>query len=232
MQNALLWVCLLVVNFFLILFCFRKWGRIGLLVWIPISCIVANIQVTKNIILFGLEATLGNIVYATSFLATDILNEFYGKKEADKSVGIGFFALISMTILMQLALVFKPSDSDVAQRGLQMIFGIMPRIAIGSLIAYWVSNKHDVWAYDFWHRKTGEKHLWLRNNASTFVSQLIDTVLFTMIAFFKVYDWSVLFQIMLSTYLLKWIVAVADTAVIYLAKSWVKKGLIADLKES
>src|SRR5690554_7687363 len=100
---------MLVLNFGAIMGAFRLWGRVGLLIWIPVSIIVANIQVTKTIEIFALEATLGNIVYATSFLATDILSECYGKQEAYKAVGIGFFSLVVMTLLMNVALLFKPA---------------------------------------------------------------------------------------------------------------------------
>ena len=229
MNNTLLWFIMMAVNFAFIMFAFRRWGRIGLLVWIPISCIVANIQVTKNVILFGFEATLGNIVYSTSFLATDMLSEFYRKKDAKQAVGFGFFALVAMTVLMQLAILFVPSQTDIADPSLNLIFGLMPRIAIGSLIAYLLSNYHDVWSYEFWRKRTHGKHLWIRNNFSTFVSQLIDTLVFTLIAFYGVYETSVLIQIIASTFLLKWIVALADTSMIYLARYWVKKGLIKDV---
>ena len=70
---------MLLLNFVAIMVAFKFWGKMGLFIWIPISVIVANIQVTKTVQLFGLEATLGNIVYATSFLATDILSECFGK---------------------------------------------------------------------------------------------------------------------------------------------------------
>ena len=226
-MNELFWFGMLVVNFVFILVAFRLWGKIGLFAWIPVSIIVANIQVTKNVSLFGLEATLGNIVYATSFLATDILGEFFGKKEAYKAVGIGFFSLVAMTVLMQLALIFTPSPSDIVHGSMTAIFSLMPRIALASLVAYLLSNLHDVWAFAYWKEKRpGRKTLWMRNNFSTFISQLIDTVIFTTIAFLGVYPWEVLLQIGISTYLLKWIVAVLDTPCIYLARSWVDRGYI------
>ena len=75
MLNEMWWVLMLVLNFVAILLAYRVWGKLGLFIWIPISVIVANIQVTKNVTLFGLEATLGNPVYSTAFLATDILSE-------------------------------------------------------------------------------------------------------------------------------------------------------------
>ena len=84
-MNELLWFLLLVLDFAAIMLAYRFWGKLGLYIWIPISIILANIQVTKNVSIFGIEATLGNIVYATSFLVTDILSEIYGKKESSKA---------------------------------------------------------------------------------------------------------------------------------------------------
>lgn len=228
-MNELLWVIMLSINFVAILIAYRVWGKLGLYLWIPISVIVANIQVTKNVNLFGIEATLGNIVYATSFLVTDILSECFSKKESRKAIGIGFFALICMTLMMQLAIKFSPSSSDVVQSSMSTIFSFMPRLTIASLIAYFISNHHDIIAYEYWKKKfPSTKMIWLRNNASTFISQLIDSVLFTFIAFYGVYEINVLYQIVLSTYLLKWIVALLDTPFLYLAKKWFDEGKIKD----
>ncbi|PKL13672.1 MAG: hypothetical protein CVV52_05005 [Spirochaetae bacterium HGW-Spirochaetae-8] len=228
-MNELFWVLMLVLNFLAIMVAFRFWGRTGLYIWIPISVMLANIQVTKTVVLFGLEATLGNIVYATSFLATDILSECYGKKEAARAVGIGFFSLVVMTVVMNVAILFQPAPSDFVQESMQTIFGLMPRIAFASLCAYFVSQTHDIWAFEFWRRlRPGRNWLWLRNNASTAVSQLMDTLLFTVIAFWGVFPWQVLWQIMLTTYLLKWVVAVFDTPFMYLARNWHEKKLILE----
>ncbi|MBJ2356214.1 queuosine precursor transporter [Sphaerochaeta sp. S2] len=226
-MNELFWMVMLALNFVMILIAFRLWGKLGLYIWIPISVIVANIQVTKNVMLFGLDATLGNIVYATGFLATDILSELYGKKESAKAVAIGFFSLLAMTIIMQVALLFEPAASDIAHSSLSLVFGLMPRIAFGSLVAYVISNLHDIWAFDYWKRKRpGNRTLWLRNNLSTIVSQLIDTLVFTFIAFWGVYPTEVLTGIVISTYLLKWVVAVMDTPFMYLARFWYDKDKI------
>ncbi len=226
-MNELLWLAMLAGNFFAILIAYRLFGKIGLYIWIPISVIVANIQVTKTIEIFGLEATLGNIVYATSFLATDILNENYDRASATKAVWIGFFALISMTVMMNLALWFVPAESDFAHESLRTIFSIMPRIAAGSLVAYGVSQFHDVWAYNLWKKRHPQRRfIWLRNNLSTMISQLIDTVLFVFIAFYGVFEGGVLLQIAISTYLLKWLVAAADTPFIYWARSIKERDLI------
>jgi uncharacterized integral membrane protein (TIGR00697 family) len=109
------------------------------------------------------------------------------------------------------------------------IFSLMPRIALASLAAYGVSQLHDIWAYDFWRRKyPSARAIWLRNNLSTMVSQLIDSVVFTLIAFYGVFPSEILIEIVGTTYVLKWIVAAADTPFIYLARKWKNSNRITD----
>jgi queuosine precursor transporter len=223
MYNELLWLIEIIANFLLIILAYRLFGKWGLIMWIPVSTIIANIQVVQTIELFGFSATLGNVVYATSFLITDILSENYGKKEANKAVWIGFYSLISVTLLMNLALLFRPLEADdfsgVTHSALNTIFSLMPRIALASLTAYLISQRHDVWAFHFWkNRFPKDNQLWLRNNLSTMVSQLFDSAIFVLIAFWGVFETSILAEIFLTTYLLKWLVAAADTPFVYWAK--------------
>ncbi|MBN1989572.1 MAG: queuosine precursor transporter [Bacteroidales bacterium] len=220
-MNEIWWLVMLIANFTMVTAAYRFFGKTGLFVWVPVSTILANIQVVQTVELFGMAATLGNIVYATSFLVTDILSEIYGKEEAKKAVWIGFFSLIAMTLIMNLALLFAPLADEFSQttsQSLSHIFSLMPRIAAASLIAYLVSQQHDIWAYHFWRKRfPAQKHIWIRNNLSTVVSQLIDSVIFTLIAFLGVLEPSVLVEVVLSTYVLKFIVAAADTPFVYLA---------------
>lgn len=231
MANELWWLLLLVTNFAAILFIYRFMGRIGILIWIPIATIIANIQVLKTIELFGVTATLGNIVYATSFLVTDILSENYGKKSARSAVLIGFFSLITATVVMNIALGFLPSPEDFAQESLVTLFSILPRITLASLAAYGISQIHDIWAYQFWRKKLpASRYIWVRNNASTMVSQLIDTLIFNTIAFAGVFPWDIWWEINLTTYLLKWLVAGLDTPLVYIAARWFSRGKIRELE--
>jgi uncharacterized integral membrane protein (TIGR00697 family) len=101
---------------------------------------------------------------------------------------------------------------------LREVFSVMPRVVIASLVAYLVSQHHDIWAFAFWKQKTSGRYLWLRNNASTFVSQLADSVVFTLIAFLGVFETGILIQIIATTYVLKLIVAVIDTPFLYLSR--------------
>ena len=228
LSNESLWLVLLLANFFAIIMSYRFFGKTGLYIWIPISTILANIQVLKMVDLLSIGVTLGNITYASSFLVTDILSENYGKKAARKAVFIGFFSLAATVIIMNIALNFTPNEFDFIQESLNNIFAILPRIAFASLIAYGVSQLHDVWAYDFWKNLfPHDKFLWLRNNASTMVSQLIDSVLFTFIAFWGLLPQGEFIQILITTYLLKWIVAAIDTPFLYFAKFMFKRSMIS-----
>lgn len=230
MRNISLWFLMMIINFSCIIFAYKKFGKVGLYIWIPISTILANIQVVMLVSLFGMDATLGNILYAGGFLVTDVLSENYGKEEAKKAVKIGFFSLISMTAIMQVAIKFTPLDIPETLalfKGVQAIFSLMPRLAFASLIAYLFSQFNDVWLYHFIKRKfPNKKFIWMRNNGSTLVSQFIDNILFTTIAFYGVYPFDVILNIFISTYIIKIIVAVCDTPFVYLAEYMYRKNLI------
>ena len=221
MNNIFLWFLMLVINFSCILFAYKKFGKTGLYIWVPISTILANIQVVMLVNLFGMEATLGNILYAGGFLVTDILSENHGKEAAQKAVKIGFFGLIATTLIMQCAIHFTPLDvpEGIAMfESVKSIFSLLPRLAFASLVAYLISQFHDVWLYEKIREKfPAKKHIWLRNNGSTMLSQLLDNAVFTTIAFYGVYPIDVMFNIFLSTYIIKFIVALCDTPFIYIA---------------
>jgi uncharacterized integral membrane protein (TIGR00697 family) len=220
MPNEIWWLIFLAVDFGLSLIAIYYFGKNALFVIIAADIIICNIQVIKTIEIFGLVATLGNILYGSIFLATDLLSEVYGKKEARKGIWLGFYALIFMTISMQIALQFHPHASDFSSESLNTIFGFLPRITLASIIAYVFSQNHDIWAFHFWKKLTRDKHLWLRNNLSTLVSQAIDSILFVFIAFWGVFELQVVLSILLTTYLMKLLVALFDTPIIYLGK-WI-----------
>ncbi len=221
-MNELLWLLEVILYFSLVVLSYKLFGKAGLWAWIPIAIIIANIQVTKTIEIFGLAATLGNVAYASTFLVTNILTELYGKTEAKKAVLFGFFTLVVMVLLMNLAMLYAPIANDTYSVGIDKsiknIFGLMPRIALASLTAFLFSQWHDIWAFQFWRKKyPSRKFLWLRNNFSTLTSQLMDTIIFTMVAFYGVMEFRILTEIIITTYILKGIVGVCDTPFFYIA---------------
>lgn len=222
-MNEILWILFALVDLCMVLVVYRFFGRVGLFGLMVFNLMLCNIQVLKTIELFGLTTTLGNILYASVFLATDLLSEFYGKKEAQKGVLLGFVTLVMMVGYMQLALYFQPGADDFAQPHLEALFGFMPRIALASIVAYLISQLHDVWAFHAIKARTSGKFLWLRNNASTMISQLLDSAIFCSIAFWGMFPMDVFMEIMLSTYIIKIAVAALDTPFIYIAKRFIHK---------
>ncbi|CCO23143.1 queuosine precursor transporter [Maridesulfovibrio hydrothermalis] len=217
-MNELLWIGFALMDLSLVLIVYRYFGKTGLFGLIVFNLILCNIQVLKTIELFGMTTTLGNILYASVFLSTDMLSEFYGKKEARKAVYLGFVILLMAVVYMQLALRFTPTVDDFAQPHLEAIFGFLPRIALGSLCAYLISQLHDVYVFHKLKEKMGERRLWLRNNASTLLSQLLDSSVFCFIALWGLFPFDVWLEILFTTYLFKVIVAVMDTPFLYLAR--------------
>lgn len=222
-MNETLWILFALVDLCMVMVVYRFFGRVGLFGLMVFNLLLCNIQVLKTIELFGLTTTLGNVLYASVFLATDMLSEFYGKKEAQKGVLLGFVSLLMMVGYMQIALLFQPASDDFAQPHLQALFGFMPRIALASMVAYLVSQLHDVWAFHAIKERTGSKLLWLRNNASTMISQFLDSAIFCTIAFWGVFPLNIFMEILLSTYIIKVAVAVLDTPFMYLARRFFHK---------
>ena len=220
MINELLWFGLLFSSFFMVILAYKLFGKTGLYIWTAMAVILANIQVMKTIQIFGLVTALGNVIYSSLFLVTDILNENHTKKDAQKAVWIGFFVLIATTFIMQITLLFIPDATDQLGGSIEQIFSFLPRIAFASLVAYLISQTHDVWFFSKLKTKYQGKYLWLRNNLSTSISQLLDNAIFTLIAFTGVagFTWDIILQIFITSLMLRIIVAVLDTPFIYLAK--------------
>ena len=216
-MNEALFIITMAFNFVGILVAYKLFGKTGLFVWIGMATVITNLETPKTVDVIGLSVALGNVIYGSTFLCTDILSEQYGGKEARKGVALGFFTVIIFTILTQVTLLYIPNSSDFADDAMHTLFSLMPRICIGSIIAYAISNTLDTYTFD-WIRKRIPSHLWVRNCFSTLTSQLIDSFLFVFIAFAGLMPMQVLIELSLTTYAIKAIVAICDTPFIYIAK--------------
>lgn len=181
--------------------------------------VLANLIAVKTITFGPFIAPAAVLVYASTFLMTDILSELFGKEKARLAVWTGFIANLMMLVSVLIAV--RWSASPVMDPGLassfDTVFGFAPRVIAASMVAYLVSQHHDVWAYNFLRDKTGGRHLWLRNNASTMASQLVDTVIFISLAFYGLIPNSVLIELMVGQYVIKVLIAALDTPFMYMA---------------
>lgn len=203
---------------------YRLFGKNGIFAWTVICTIAANIEVLILVHAFGLDTTLGNVLFASSFLATDMISEIYGKKEANKCVKIGIAANIAFILISQSWFLYVPAAADTMAEPIRTVFANTPRIMLSSLFAYVLCEIYDVWAYHFlwsWtEKKFGSRraYLWIRNNGSTLVSQLINVVVFNVLAFAGVFPKNVLIQVLVFGYLIFIVTSVLDTPFLYLAR--------------
>ncbi len=222
-MQYIIWFSQFLVVYGAIIFLFYKYKRDGLLLWAVLSVVLANIQVVKLVSLFGLDATLGNVLYVSSFFVTDAISEFYGKEEAKKTMYVSLFASVMYLICGQFAVAFEPLAFDTqGHDALSVIFQFSPRIVVASFICYWFSQTVDINVY---HHMTEKNYsLWIKNLWSTLVSQLADSFLFVFIAFWGAFDgtlseqFPIIMQIGLSTYLIKSLVNIVDIPFLYLLR--------------
>ncbi len=217
LSNNLIYFVWIISDLTLLIIGFTLWGKKGVIAVIASNVVLMNIFVLKGIRLFGLDATGGNVLYASIFLGTDIIAEYYGKKEATEAVFIGFFISVFFLVASRFILLFTPAEWDLYHGAMERLFTPVWRIIGASMLAYILSQNFDVTVY-VWLKKRFPSQLWVRNNGSTWGSQVIDTAVFCFAAFAGTYETGTVLQIIISTYILKLIVAIIDTPFIYLTK--------------
>ncbi len=228
-MNELFLIITLLVSFGGTILFLKVFGKGGLFAWIGIATVFANIEVTLVVHAFGMDQTLGNTLFAATFLATDILSELYGKKEANKGVLAGILTSLTFILLSFLWVHYIPAESDWASEFVHGLFSNTPRMLLSSLIAYVVSEFIDVTLYHAWwkltEKKTGShtKMLWFRNNFSTLISQFVNIVLFNFGAFLGIYSLKELIAITASCYVIYVATSLLDTPFVYIARKIVKK---------
>ena len=169
--------------------------------------------------LYRFEISVGILPYPITFLITDIISEVYGKRKANQIVTAGIFAsFFSMLVVYVSGIVPATEWSPINDTLFNKVFGATAIAVLASMLAYLFAQYIDIQIFHFWKRLTKGKHLWLRNNFSTFLSQFIDTftVLFLLCSFGKI-EWKLFSSLLLSGFLFKILVAALDTPFLYLA---------------
>ncbi|MEM7049351.1 MAG: queuosine precursor transporter [Acidobacteriota bacterium] len=227
-HQSLLWVLTVALDLAFTLLMYRLFGKQGLYAVICLNVLLCNLQGPKLTTVFGMTTSLGVILYSGIYFATDLLSERYGRREANRAVRIGFAVSILVIVFMALSLMFLPTREAGkahqlavdAHQALAFLFGFTPRFILGSLVAYLVSQSHDVWFFHLLKEKTGGRHLWLRNTLSTVVSQAIDTLIYSLVVWWAVLDLPTALRLAAVKYVFKVIIAILDTPFIYWARSW------------
>ena len=185
-----------------------------------------NLLGGKITTLFGVSVSVAIFMMPLTFLITDMVAEVYGPRVTREFV-LGAIAAIVVVLLFTALFVKLPAHERYSfNEEYVTIFSNSLRMMLASLIAFAVAQIHDIWAFEYWKKVTKGKYLWLRNNASTAVSQAIDTLLFMFIAFYGISDqFTVLFILELAVvlYAFKLLFAFLDTPLVYLGVRWLKR---------
>jgi len=201
------------------------------------ALVLTNIIGGKLFSFFGHPVSSALLAYPVTFLVTDVISEVYGKKKAHSLVVSGFIVSVFVGLIILLAAAVPDiAGGPVDRKSFDTVFGFFPGIVTGSMIAYLTAQYVDVQIFEWIRERTNGKHLWLRNNGSTIFSQMIDTILVATIAFVL---WpsidnnpetvsitsTVWWEIVKWQYLLKVMIAIVDTPIIYIVVTWLKSYL-------
>lgn len=193
-------------------------GRAWVEALVIVLTLYINLAEPKIIAVFGLPTTLSTALYGVIFFLTDILGERWGRAAAFTAVRRAIVASIAFQLLLQLTRIAIPiEDAAGVAVAMEEVFAFSLRIAAASLVVYTLSQSLDVWLFHRIRAWTAGRHLWLRNTASTAVSQGVDSFAFAFLAFYEAYeDWA---AIALVGYGFKLAVTAADTGFLYVARA-------------
>ena len=171
------------------------------------------------------ELSVGVLPYPITFLITDIISEIFGKKKANQVVVMGIVSSIFSIALLLLGDVLPAnSSSPIDDETFNLVFSASPLAVLASMSAYLIAQFLDIRIYHFWKQLTKGKYLWLRNNFSTFSSQIIDsTMVIALLCFFDILAWDLFLGLVLSSIIFKIIVAIIDTPLLYLLVGLIRK---------
>ena len=209
------WILATLISLILITRLTKMYGYVTIVALFSGLYVISSILANKIIILFGFNVPAGTILFSITFLLTDMLSEFFVKEKARQAVWLGLISQIFLVLSLWVVIEWPYPDYWQNQEAFETSLSSTWRIVIGSFVAFLISQNHDIWAFHLWKKKFGNKHLWFRNNASTVVSQFLDSVAFTYIAF-----WGMLpvWPIILGTFGVKVIIAIIDTPFLYLSR--------------
>ena len=218
MNNVLLIFINIIVTFSMVVLIEKVFKKEGLFVWAAIALIMANILECQTVGLFnGFTSTCGNVLFASIFLATDIMSEKYGAEHSKKAIKIAVAAMIAFIVIMQIGILFTPDETDFAHDSMVTLFGLNLRISIASLVMFFISNNLDIFLFEKIKAKLPNK-LWLRNNVSTIISNVLENYFFIFIAFVGIYDIPTMLNIATTISVVEIVIAIFDTPFLYISK--------------
>lgn len=223
MPNELILFIEIIVVFGSLLLVKKLFGKIGVIAWVCIASVLANLITAKNAEIFGLPCAIGSVMFASTFLATDILTECYSAKDAKKAVLMGLGSTVLFIVATQIALLYTPSSIDYAEESMRNLFSLNLQISISSAVMYFIANFADIYIFEAIRKKTEGRFLWLRNNVATILCNCLENFFFIGFAFMGVFSFADIMMTALSVSVIEAIVGICDTPFLYISRKLISK---------
>lgn len=228
-MNELLLLLEIILTFGCVVLAHKVFGKAGLMAWTAVAMILANLTVVKTVPMFGLEVTLGNVMFASTFLATDMIVELYGDKEAKRSIMMGVCATLCFVACTQLALAYAPSAFDVANEPMAALFALNLRSSFASIVCCMLANLADVWVYEKIRNATKGKWMGFRSSFAAILCNCVENFLFMFIAFGGLFSASELVMLALTSSAIEAGLGLCNPPFLYVAVNGSrKKGALAE----
>jgi len=219
MNEILFLIHILLVIIFL--FIALRLGKNYLLVFAAIQALIANLFVIKQIDLFTKTVTTTDVFIIGSIFSQNLIQEYFGKKQALKTIKIIFFSMLFFLVMSRVHLLYSPSPFDITHSSFQNILSSSPRIIISSILAFFLTQRLDIYIFSFLKKIFNQKFLPLRMGISSIIVQFIDTLLFSFLALYGIVDH--IFDIILFSFIIKSLVIIFSSPFMKLSKYFMKK---------
>lgn len=216
MNNIFLLALEVLFAFGMLVFCSKAFGRAGLIAWVGVATILANLLAVKTVDICGMAVSMGAGWFGSVFLATDIISELYDKVDAKKAVLFGLFSNLLFVVASQITLAYVPSAVDYAHDYMAGLFELNLRLSIASAVMYALANLADISIYNAL-RDRMHGHMWIRNNVATVLTNCSENFGLLFLAFWGIYDAKTIMTMALCTSAVEMVVAFCDTPFLYIA---------------
>lgn len=218
MMNVVYVLIFIIIDMCLLLLSYKLFDKYGLIAMYILHIVLSQLTINIPIELFGFTTVVGSSLYAVLFLTIDMINEHYGKNTANKTVDSGVFVLIVFIVIISFIKLLIANNNDIYSNTFNQLFENQLRIVISDIvISYFLFQKLNIWIFNKIKKITASKYLWLRNNASTMISQLLTAIFFYQFAFAGIIPQKELWQIIITGLIIKLIITIFETPFLYLS---------------
>ena len=216
-MNITLGILAIVAGFSALLLMERIFKKEGVYVWMAVASVTANILTCKTIDLFGVTASMGTVLFASNFLATDILSEKYGSKYSRRATRMAVVSVLFFIAAIKIGMLFIPSVHDTVSTAMDTLFDMSIRTSAASVLLFYISNMADIYLFEKLKSIVPDK-LWLRNNVATILTNCGENFLFYGLAFAGIMDWKTILSMGCTATVIEMVIAICDTPFLYLAR--------------